>query len=305
MMKRILLILLVGLSGSGLFAQQMPEISLFSQNQTVYNPGAIGNQEVLTANFLYRKQWVGFDGSASTQFFCAHAPLKNPKVAIGILLERDGIGITNYTGVYFHYVYRLDLGMNKLAFGLKAGITNASENHIDLRNGASDPAFSENNLNFTLPNFGFGVSYYGQKYWAGLSIPRFLGFKNNGPDKYKIEHDFSKYEYFISGGYSFALNPDFSLDPSVLVILSSRYEQRFSANVIGTYKNSYHVGLGYRTSDDALILLIALSPYRQFSLGYSYDMMMGNTLKFTSGSHEINILYKFGYKVNASNPRVF
>jgi type IX secretion system PorP/SprF family membrane protein len=305
MKEKILLLAVLGIFCETLYTQQMPAISLFDQNQTVYNPGAIGNQEVLTANFLYRKQWAGFEGSPSTQYFCAHAPLKNPHVAIGILLEHDAIGATNYTGVYFNYAYRIDLGMNKLSFGLKAGVTNGSQNNIDLRDDAPDPAFSENDQNFTLPNFGFGVSYYGQKYWGGFSIPKLFGYDSDGSDKYKLVHDFSKYEYFISGGSTFDINPEFSIDPSMLLVLSPRYNTRFTINAVATYKKAYSAGLGFRTSDNALILLIRYSLNRQFSLGYSYDLLFGNTAKYSSGSHEINLFYKFGYKVNAANPRVF
>jgi hypothetical protein len=62
--------------------------------------------------------------------------------------------------------------------------------------------------------------------------------------------------------------------------------------------------LGYRVGE-ALIILLGYNLNRQFSLGYSYDMNIGELSKNTSGSHEINVQYKFGYRVNASNPRDF
>jgi type IX secretion system PorP/SprF family membrane protein len=304
MRERIILILLCVMTWSGVFAQQMPEISLFDQNQTVYNPGAMGNQEVLTANFLYRKNWATFvSGSPSTEFFCAHAPLKNPNVAIGILLEHDGMGSKNNTGAYFNYTYRINLGMNKLSFGLKGGVTNVSLRAARLRD-ISDPLFSEANLSYTLPNFGFGVSYYGQKYWAGISVPRMFAFENDGPEKFKMVHHFENYECFISGGKTFELNPDFSIDPSLLLILSKSYETRFAVNALATYKHSYSAGLGYRTGGD-LIFIIEYNLNRQFSIGYSYDLELGEMADYSSGSHEINISYKFGYRVNAANPRGF
>lgn len=308
MRERIIQLAVFGFFCVNLFAQPMPEISLFDQNQTVYNPGAIGNQEVLTANFLYRKSWIAFpEGAPSTQFFSAHAPLKNPHVALGVLLEHDAIGATNYTGIYFNYAYRIYLGMNTLAFGLKAGVTNSSQKYIDLLEDVPDPAFSENNQSFTLPNFGFGVSYYGRKYWAGFSIPRLFGFVSDGPDKFKLEHKLWRYEYFISGGSTFALNADFSIDPSILIVLRSsnvEQKQKMMVTALATYKRAYSAGLGFRTGSD-LIFLFEYNLNRQFSLGYSYDLEVGDIADYSSGSHEINIIYKFGYKVNAANPRVF
>jgi type IX secretion system PorP/SprF family membrane protein len=284
-------------------AQQMPVTSLFEQNQIYFNPGATGNQEVLSAIFDYRKQWVHFTGAPNTQVFSVHAPLKNPKVAMGIVIEHDAIGSSNFTGIYLNYAYRIDVGVNKLSFGLKGGITGASQEYIELRD-EPDPAWSDNNRTFYIPNFGVGVLIYGNKFWGGFSIPRLFGFENNASDKYRMKHNFSKYEYFCSGGGKFLVNPDFRLDPSVLFIYSPSFVPSVTISTMAVYKDSYKAGIGYR-SGDALILLLAYSLNRQFMLGYSYDLEIGKIADYTSGSHEINICYKFGYKVNASNPRQF
>jgi type IX secretion system PorP/SprF family membrane protein len=285
-------------------AQQMPVTGLFEQNQTFYNPGATGNQEVLTAIFGYRMQWTGFSGSPNTQLFSAHAPLKNPDIAMGILVEHDAIGSTNYTGVFLNYAYRIEIGSNRLAFGLKGGITSGSQEYIALRDDNPDPAWSDNNRTFYVPNFGVGVSFYSRKYWAGLSIPRLFGYENNASDNYRMKQDFSKYEYFFSGGGRFSVNPNLRFDPSLLFIYSPSYMPSLTINTMAVFKDAYKAGLGYR-SGDALILLIGYSLNRQFNLSYSYDLEIGKIADYTSGSHEINILYKFGYKVNASNPRQF
>jgi type IX secretion system PorP/SprF family membrane protein len=306
MMKwKLIIFVICQLLSFELFAQQLPEFSLIEQNQTTYNPGAIGNQEVLTANFMYRKNWTGFQGSPpSTQFFCAHAPLKNPDVALGILLEHDNIGATNTTGVYFNYAYRISLGMNRLAFGLRGGITNVSQDYTDLRQDG-DPLFSEKNLKYTLPNFGFGTSFYGPKYWVGFSIPSLFSLGNFKSDKIRMKPILSEYEYCISGGAAFQINPDFSIDPSILVILSQfKTTRRLAINTLFTYKKAYSAGFGYRTGGD-VIFLLEYSFNRQFSFAYSYDLEFGEINTISSGSHEINIFYKFGYKVNAANPRGF
>ena len=74
---------------------------------------------------------------------------------------------------------------------------------------------------------------------------------------------------------------------------------------MGIYKSAYKAGLGFRLHD-AIIMVVGYQLNRQFSLAYSYDLTVARELNdYSSGSHEINLNYKFGYKVNASNPRGF
>jgi type IX secretion system PorP/SprF family membrane protein len=111
-------------------------------------------------------------------------------------------------------------------------------------------------------------------------------------------------EYFIMGGGKILLNPDVHLEPSALVALASTFKTSVTINLAGVYKNSYKLGIGYR-SDDAIIFQIGYNFNRQLSFGYSYDYNIGSVSKFTSGSHEINMQYRFGYQVNESSPRYF
>jgi type IX secretion system PorP/SprF family membrane protein len=287
-------------------AQLLSVYSQIYQNQTTYNPGATGNMEVFVADFSYRQQWVKFDvAPPSTQVLCAHAPLKNPKVAMGILVDHDASGGSGYTGIFLNYAYRVNLGMNKLSLGLKGGITNGSQNNVELEQNP-DPTFSDNNKTYYVPNFGVGALYYGKKYWAGVSVPLLFIYETKKSDGYKISQDFSQIQYILSGGASLSVNPELKIDPAALLIYCPSLPSSFTANVSASYRNTYIAGLGYRNgTSTALIFLLGFNVNRQFSLGYSYDFNMGDLKKQTLGSHEINILYKFGYQVNAANPRQF
>jgi len=304
-MKLRLLIVITGWCiHLNLFSQEISEVSLFEQNQTYYNPGSIGNQEVLAANFFYRAQWIGFsDGTPSTQVFCAHAPLRDPSVAMGVTLEHDALGSINYTGFYVHYAYRLTLGGNKISFGLKGGITSLSQDRISLRDNP-DPLFDEDNQTSYVPNFGVGILFYGRQYWAGISVPRLFGYKHYSSGYYGMDPDIANYEYVIMGGGRFPIGSTLSIDPSAMVIFSTRYDFRLTLMGTAVYKKAYKAGIGFRLGE-AVFLAIGYQLNRQFSLGYSYDFNIGETYTYASGSHEINIGYKFGYKVNASNPRGF
>jgi type IX secretion system PorP/SprF family membrane protein len=286
----------------GLLSQQMPSVSQFDKNLIHLNPAATGNQEALTIGFTYRKQWAGFSGAPSNQVFSAHAPLRNPKVAIGLLLENENSGSTNYTGIYLNYAYRVRVAGGKLSFGLKGGI-NAGSQSVTLRD-PNDQAFNKNNNSFVIPNFGFGVLYSKNTYWAGFSIPRLFGFESKSSGSYILSSSTSRYEYFFAGGGKIYLNSDIDFEPSALVVLSGAFKTRITVNALGVYRNVYKVGVGYR-SGDAIIFQVGYSFNRQLSLGYSYDLNTGDINQYTSGSHEINMQYRFGYQINASSPRYF
>jgi len=298
---KILIILCFCISGT--FAQQMSVVTLFDQNLIYYNPAATGYQEALTASFFYRNQWTGMEGAPSTQFASVQSPVKNTKMALGGMFEHESIGATNYTGGYLYYAYRFNLGPGKLSLGLKFGASSVSLKNVSLVE-IDDQAFMESSSSFFVPNAGFGALYYTQFYWASFSIPRFFGYESEESGKYKASHDISKYEYYFAVGGKIALPSEFSLEPSALFVYSKAYPFSVAVNAIAMYKNAYRAGLGYRLND-AMIILVGYNFNRQFSLGYSYDVSIGNTSSYSSGSHEINIQYKFGYKVSASNPREF
>ena len=274
----------------------------------------MGNQEVLAANFFFRTKWTGIEEGSATEAFLAHTPMRDPAIAMGVLLEHDALGKVGYTGVYFNYAYRLKIGTNELSFGIKGGVTSGSQDNVELRDNP-DYTFSENNQTFYIPNFGIGISFTGRQYWAGLSVPRLFGFESNASGYYRMAHDFWRYEYFFTCGGRFNASTDLAFEPSALFVFNNAYNTfkkeedldkvKLSLMAMGIYKSAYKAGLGFRLHD-AIIMVIGYQLNRQFSLAYSYDLTVARVLSdYSSGSHEININYKFGYKVNASNPRGF
>lgn len=302
-MNRWIFYILLFVLSTDLLAQTMPTVSQFDYMPIQFNPASTGNKDALAVGFKFRKHWTGIDGSPSTQVFCAHAPLRNPKVAIGLLLENENVGATNYTGIYLNYAYRIPVLTGNLSFGIKGGITAGSQSSVTLRD-ASDPAFGANTNKFVVPNFGFGIYYYSKVYWAGFSIPRFFGFESQPSGSYKMTHNISRYEYFVTGGGRIGLTEDIYIEPSVLAVISSILKPVVTINCVGVFRDTFKGGVGFRTND-AIIVHLGYSLNRQLALIYSYDINIGKMSKYTSGSHEINLQYKFGYTVNTSSPRRF
>ncbi|MBN1951815.1 MAG: PorP/SprF family type IX secretion system membrane protein [Bacteroidales bacterium] len=287
--------------------QSTAPFSLFSEIQTYYNPAANGHKEVLSADFFYNQHWIGIPGAMATQAVSVHAPMMNPKVGMGVLVEHDAYGPASYTGLHVSYAYRLSLGNAKLSFGLRAGIVNGATASLSYRDSDEipDPILDEGGMRFWVPNLGVGIMYYSKKYWVGLAFPRVFGFESNEADNYTINVDFSKRDYFLMAGGTFSISSEFGIEPSMLVKYTPSIPSPVLAlNALGVYKGMYKAGVGYRLGD-AVIILMSININRQFNVGYSYDLAIGDRAYISSGSHEINLHYKFGYTINASNPRGF
>ncbi len=155
--------------------QLTPVYSQYLVNGLLINPAYAGSRDVLSALVDYRNQWAGFNGSPVSQTVTAHMPLQNKSLAIGALITNESIGITTTTGIFGNYAYRIRLNNGMLAFGLKAGVELLNENdgQLHFESTKSDPAFGYIGTS-VLPNFGVGIYYYNQNYFAGLSLPEIL-----------------------------------------------------------------------------------------------------------------------------------
>ena len=253
-MKKFLIQLILIISPLFASAQQMPDVTLVKRSIDYLNPGATGNKEALAANIMFKKQWISITGAPIFEAFTASAPLKDPKIALGVVIEHQKQGITNQTGFSISYAYRLPMATGKLSLGLRLGLNTGSKDNVDLRE-TDDPLFNQTNIKYAIPSAGFGVYYTSQKYWAGFSVPRLLNPKPNSSGGYKATSDMSGFEFLFAGGGIVPVNADITIEPSGLFVLNSMY-MSFAVNVIATYKKDYNAGLGFRSRDKAIIIIL-------------------------------------------------
>lgn len=300
----LLIYLMILLGVADAIGQQIAPISLFDRAISYYNPAATGKEEALTANLFYNNHTTGFPGAQSTLFFTAHAPLKNYKMALGVKLEHESVGARNFTGFFFNYAYRIQLGANKLSLALGGGIYSGSLDLLTGRDEEYDYALDENNTSSTLPNFGVGALYYGNRYWVSLSVPRLLGQEVKESGGFGIKVADVERDYILAGGGKFGINEDFDIESSALIMYNPGVKMKVLINAMAVYKDRYKAGVGYKSSG-VIVFALAFDINRQTSLAYSYDFNIGKLANLSRSSHEIHLRYTFGYKVNAANPRGF
>jgi type IX secretion system PorP/SprF family membrane protein len=286
-----------------------PVYSQYLQNGLVINPAYTGTREVLSGFLSYRMQWMGTDGSPTLQSISFHSPMKNDKVALGIMAQFMKYGVTKSTSIYGSYAYHIRLRTGKLSFGLKAGVDLSNTDYAGLLlNDPNDPVFKTNDQALVLPNVGAGVYYYNEKLFAGLSIPSFLNYRRTSSGSTVPYHSFSQYDFLFSAGALISLAPILKFKPSVLIDYSLQNTRKLTqVDINGNFiiADLIWAGGSYRISEQVAVAILQVQINNQLMAGFSYDYPFGRMNSYSKGSTEFILRYEFRYKVSAANPRYF
>jgi type IX secretion system PorP/SprF family membrane protein len=298
-----------GVSDSSQITLGYPVYSQYLQNGLMINPAYAGSREALSVTLSYRMQWMGTKGAPVLQSVSLHTPMKNDKVALGFKARFMQYGVTRSTSLFGVYAYQIRLATGKLSFGLKAGLNMSNNDYSGLLGiTRPDPVFAEDEKSYLLPNAGFGVYYFNDRFFGGLSIPSFLCYKNAGNGNAQVYHDFKEYEFIINAGGLINISPLFRIKPSVLVNFSLQDTKRlnqFDLNGNLIIADIIWVGASYRTTEQVVVGLLQFQITQQLMAGLSYDYPAGRMNTYSKGSSEFMIRYEFGSKVSAANPRYF
>ncbi len=309
-MKKTLFIIVITLIGLSSNAQQDPMFTHYAFNTLAINPAYAGSRDALTITGLHRSQWVGFEGAPLTQTITAHSPIFNEKVGIGLSFLNDKIGPTNTSSFYLDFSYKIKINERaRLAFGIKGGFNYrlTDLNGLTIKE-ANDPVFQSDIKSEFLPNFGFGLYYFTDKYYVGVSIPKLLenNFDNNSVSGSTNLASEQKH-YFLIGGAIFRLSDNFKLKPTTFVKITAAAPIEADLTALFYFREKIWFGPMFRTGD-AFGALVGIFITDQLAVGYSFDWSMTNTtFQYNAGSHEIMIRYDFILKQNKKirSPRYF
>ncbi len=306
-MKRLIIIivlLILGFEYSN--AQQLPQFTQYMYNTIAVNPAYAGSRGALSIVGLNRNQWAGFDGGPQTQTLSIHSPLRNDKIGLGLSMINDKTGYENLTYIYGDFSYTIQGNDKfKISFGLKAGITTyklASELYNSAVNG-NDQYFNDR-LDRLNPNFGAGILFHSERWYIGLSIPKLLTNDLNNSEYAALE----VVHYYGIGGYVFDLNKNIKLKPSFMLKFTkgAALSTDLTANLL--FDEKFWLGGSYRINGKqrAIGALVDFQVSEQFRIGYTYEIPTGEIRPYTTGSHEILLMYEFKYtKAKMKSPRYF
>ncbi|TMM53269.1 type IX secretion system membrane protein PorP/SprF [Maribacter algarum] len=309
MKKFIITLVFLTTSVWGVMAQQDAQYTQYMYNTLAVNPAYAGSRGVLSLNALHRSQWVGLDGAPTTQTVNFNTPVSE-RVGIGLSIVNDRIGNGTNQDTYFDAVASYTVPTSKtgkLSFGIKAGghALNIDFNRLqNYNNEANTIGLSNIDKKFS-PNFGAGIYYHTDKFYAGLSVPNFL--KTEHFDNSTASLAEERMNFYLITGYVFEFNPNLKFKPAALLKAVSGAPLQIDLSANFMINNKFTLGAAYRW-DAAISAMFGFQITDQFMLGLAYDKEtteLGNTT-FNDGSFEVLLRYEFRSKYkNVIAPRFF
>ena len=291
-------------------AQQDPLFTQYAYNKLAINPAYAGSGGRFSADLISRFQWVGIKGAPRTFTFDAHTPLRNRHIGLGFYTYRDELGPSVDYGAMAAFSYRILFSATTLCFGIQGGFKYMDINWEILNpKDAGDLVLSSEVNNRMVPDVDFGIYYYGNRFYAGLSVKHLLQnqivVSSAAPDDKTSFTKLRRNYYLIAGGaIPFSANLEFI--PSMLLKYIRNAPIQADLNAMFLINNRFTLGIGYRTKN-AVGLLVGINIGGGFSIGYSYDIWFNSLKSYNSGSHEIRLGYEFDlfHKERMLTPRFF
>ena len=294
----VLGLLTFGAAGKS-FAQQLPHYSNYMLNNYVMNPAVGGSNSYFEGISNNRYQWTGITDAPRTYILSVNGPTKSLNVGLGGLIFTDIVGPTRRTGFYLSYAYHFKVSEKiKISLGLSAGVLQfmVDASKITLRD-PSDLVISNGIQSVVAPDFGAGIYAYSvdKKWYAGASLPQILQSKINFYETATSATSKLATHFYITGGYKYILNENFTIEPSALIKFVKPAPVQFDLGLRAVYREKMWLGAAYRYLD-AVSIMVGYTMQGNLTFAYAYDLTTSNIRKYSTGTHELMIGIKF-YKV--------
>ena len=310
MNKYFLAILIIAAGLLTGYSQQDAQYTQYMYNTISVNPAYAGSRGVLSIAALHRSQWVGLDGAPTTQTLNFHTPVSD-NVGLGLSVVNDEIGNGTNQDTYIDAAFSYTVNTSeegKLSFGLKAGGHLFNVDFTKLRNYGAESNLPNIDNKFS-PNFGAGIYYHTDQFYAGLSVPNFLQtehFDSSDTNSSSLIAQ-ERMNFYLITGYVFDLNTNVKLKPAALIkaVKGAPLQVDLSANFL--FNDRFSLGAAYRW-DAALSALFGFQLNDQLMLGLAYDKEVTDlgATRFNDGSFEFMLRYEFLNKYRrVITPRFF
>ncbi len=319
-------------------AQQDPYTTHYAFNRMLFNPAVAGSRNRYCLTALSHYQYLGYEdrtlefhpqdknnpnsppGQAQknvgpkTQMFSFCAPVTKYG-GLGIGFVKDKLGYESSQHVKIDVAGRLpfnglDDDGGTLAVGFELNILQKGINGALLKPLApNDPSIPSSQVTDQHLVFGGGLYYINpminsssyRDFWVGVSALNL----NHPEFQYGTPATtFSTPEMhtYLMGGITkvgFLGNSNLDFHPSVMVKRNTVWQ--VDATALVEYKQKLWGGLAYRTTADALSIMLGYSgfggKFKGLRIGYSYDLTMTKILSVSSGTHELQLNYCFTIKI--------
>ena len=169
-MKKLLLFVFVSVSIYNFNAQQIALNSQYMFSSFAINPAVAGTKNYSPLAFTFRRQWMGIDEAPVTQNLMGHAYL-GKNVGTGFHFFNDASGPTRRTGFSGAFSYQIKTGpSSKLSFGLSGSLTQfVIDRDRLITEIPDDVAVTNSTNNEVIPDVNFGIYWYGERHYLGVT----------------------------------------------------------------------------------------------------------------------------------------
>jgi len=306
-------------------AQQLPQYSLYMLDGYHTNVAYAGMDNYLSATGVFRKQWLGLEGSPMTQHINVHLPWYYLSGGAGLSIENDIQGAERNTAISlsYNYIARLSESL-RLSFGLGGGIMQKALDGSKLF--APEGNYEGVTINHNDDLIPIGIeSSFAPTATAGIylqTISLEIGFAANHLTESLIRYESGiateiqlKRHYLATAIYRFNISDEWNVQPSIL-LKSDFVETQADFSILAQLNNNIFAGASFRgyngNTIDALIFLAGMNISPKIRLAYAYDLSLSRLSNYQTGSHEILLNYnlnkEIGGKIPAKtiyNPRYF
>ena len=294
---------MVCLSGvPNVHAQQDAVYNQYMFNDVVVNPAKAGLENKLSAVLLYKKQWSAVPGAPQGQSFSLDGPLSNKmfkdKLGVGIHFVGDQFGPNKNTGFFGSVSYKLKLGKNMLALGVRGGIKNYSINWGQIEYASGYQAGGDYRNQASTPTLGLGGHFYSKKFHLGLVL-------DNVTEPALLLHRLGTSPYgalyntiLLTTGYDFRVNDKLDIETSILLKEGPAARGDFRATGNFLYLKKYWIGLGLTEAGAAVLFGARIG--ENFMVGVAFSSAASGLNGALGRANEIIL----GYDLKRKEPEV-
>ena len=316
-MKKILLILILGLIAGVAYSQQLPIYSQYLFNNFMLNPAVAGAEGYSSVNITTRQQWTGLKGAPKMNSVSFQSrfikqgyrinqrrsgrnvlrPQTDGKIGLGGYVYNYKSGLMQRTGFQFSYVYNVWIHREtqlSLGLGLTGYHFRIMEENIIFEN-MEDPILAGDlRRGIFVPDAAFGAYFLNERYAFGFSVDQLLGasakFGSSAFSNFTMDRHF-----YAMGSYNLYLGREHEFKPSFLIRMSEQWKPQMDLGLTYTFdnfKNSFWLGFSYRTINAMIVGLGVRADH--LHVGYAFDFSFAQLQKLNYGTHEVSLAFKFG-----------
>lgn len=305
MNKRLFILLIAFKILCASYAQEQYFITQYMFNTLLINPAYASSSTDIIVNSNIREQWIGIKGAPRTQSISAQFPIPKKKIALGVVISNDKIGVTSQQDINLIYAYKIYSDIGILSLGFRTGVYTYWNNFNELNlSDTYDNNFDPNTKNLVNPKLGLGVYFHNDDFNVGISVPNML--KEKFIKKDNVIQD-ERLLYTLHGAYYYKVNEKFSIKPHALLKGIQGSNMSIDLNTTFYINNFLGFGISYRALS-SVSFLTEFEINKIVAIGYTYDMATTDIKSVKHlGSHELNIKLRFNKFANDQvyNPRYF